>query len=345
MHKLFFILALFLSCPAVAGKYNAHISKAELDITNGNFPAALHHYELAFATRTYPFAIDLYHAGLCALKSNKNALAIKYCRRLAAKGVGEQFFRQSAYASLQRDPHWEKLLLEARQQREELYRRQGGLICLLDSLVAKDQAVNHAWRAAGMSSETRRIMDLTYDTIGLHLKRLTDSMGFLSEEQTGAYVEKDTCLQQGRFFDIIIIHNYTARMTGDTLFNGTLRRALALEQIKPEHYASLRDFTHGGDSPDDYFGTAQLYVQYQCNLYREKLDSSAVQQIEQNRKRIDLAPLADYEKKLMYNIGHRKGIFNIYAPITIYRSFKNESSEQYFLNGHQLIARNIPDCQ
>ncbi len=323
--------------------YNIPISEAELAIAKNNYRAALEYYNKAFVSNTNLFAVDLYNASICAVKCGQNQLALEYCTLLARKGVGDKFFIQSIYASLRGNQHWKALLEQGRKSKAEIEKKHGDLICLLDSLVAKDQWVNHVWRAAGMSAETRKIMDLTYDTIQIHLKRIIDSTGFICEDMIGAPVKNDTILERMQIFDIIIIHNYTARMTGDTLFNGVLRQALAQEKIKPEYYASLRDFT--GDSPDDYFGTSHLYMQYKCTMYREKMDQQSIEQIETNRRRIGLPPLSDYVEKLLYNLGHRDSIFNIYGPISKIGSFKNESSEKIFMERQEVVVESIADCQ
>lgn len=327
---------------AIAGEYPAQVSTAELAITRGDLRNALHHYRLAFASRTLPFAVDLYNASVCAIKSRDYTQAMQYCHMLAVKGVGDKFFGKSIYRPLQLQKGWESLLATARHRKNALEQKHGALLCLIDSLVAKDQWVNRLWRISGMQSEPRKHMDLTYDTIGLHLKHLFDSLGFLTEEKIGAYVKEDTNLQRGQLFDVIIIHNYTARMTGDTLFNETLRQALQRGEIKPEHYASLRDFT--GGSFTDYFGTSHLYTQYRCTLYREKRDEAELQRIGNNRKRIGLPVLKDHEQKLLYNITHRHDDFIIHANLTVYKSFANEASEQSFLNNSEIVVRNIPHC-
>jgi hypothetical protein len=319
------------------------VNQAELKIVDSNYKGALACYDKAFKTGGHLFATDLYNASLCAMQLRDSRQAMLLCRELSRRGTGPAFFdRQSVYYGLRRHKDWNKLLEQAARDKQKIMDRYGRVLAIVDSLVAKDQEVNHEWRASGMMKEKRLVMDLTYDTISLHLNRLFDSLGFLSEDKIGAYITDDTTLQPGLPFDVIIIHNYQARMEGDTLFNAILRSALEDKIIKPEYYARLHDFSY--NDPGNFFGSAHIYIKYKCTLYREKEPLISYPKLEQARQGIGMPRLADYEKKLRYRLEHPDTRFYIPAPVTVFGSFVDGASEKQFLSKHEVVADKIDGC-
>ncbi|MCH5684316.1 hypothetical protein LWM68_08580 [Niabella sp. W65] len=281
------------------------VNQAELRIVDSNYQKALELYMLAFREHQFHFSHDLYNASVCATETGKTKVAMQLCMELSKKGVGANFFlKKSVYQSLKSNKNWTKLLSKSAQVKNDQALKYGAIRRVLDSLVEKDQQVNHEWRNSGMDKQKRLIMDLTYDTISRHLSKLFDTYGFLSEDKIGTYVEDDTVLRIGLPFDVIIIHNYEARMVGDTLFNPVLRMALRNKIIKPDYYARMHDFV-GADSTN-FFGSSHIYIQYKCTLYRETKPFLSFDKIEAARKRIGMSSLADFERKLKYKLENKK---------------------------------------
>jgi len=290
-----------------------------------------------------PFATDLYNASVCALKAGKPEKALHYCLGLAEKGIGEEFFINKAiYRPLRHLKGWSTMLHTARTAKTKLRTEQGALLDYINSLVEKDQRVNRNWRQSGMTAETRTLMDLTYDTIATALNHIFDSLGFLSEDKIGALVEDDTVLSSSLPFDVIIIHNFQSRMTGDSLFSAVLRSALQQELIKPEYYAKIHDFSDGING--EYYGTSHLYIQYHCTLYKESGPHLDFRKLDADRNKIGLPPLSDHEKKVLYLLSHPDTDILIRAPASKYINFKDKASEDRFLSTQEVLVKEIPNC-
>ncbi len=346
--KLMACLFLLLSQDTFAGNvrdYHVLTNKAELAIVDNDLNSATQYYDSAFALRSKPFAIDAYNASICAIRVKQWEMAFHYANILADIGVGANFFKRNIYyLDLAEQKGWEELLAraEAGLKRKAAYKP---LLSVIDSLVKKDQYVNHNWRASGMASKERQIMDLTYDTIAAHLSRIFDSVGFLSEDMIGASLsENGNEISYGLPFDVIIVHNYQSRRTGDTLFNRILRKALQEGQIKPDYYANIRDFG-GGISEKAYYGSSHFYVMYKCSLYLEHYNKERLPAIEEARTNIGMGTTADYLKKLIYNIRYPSSGFMIFAPLSVVESYANKESEQRLLSDSDVIIEHIPDCR
>ncbi len=342
---LVLILTFLGGNPVSAGHYyDSLINQAELKIVDSNYRQSLELYQRAFRQKQYHFAHDLYNASVCAIEIGDLEEGMRLSMELSIKGVGPKFFSQkSIYSSLKRHKDWTKLLAKAAKDKDKIASSYGAVRRIVDSLVEKDQYVNHQWRNSGMDKQKRQVMDLTYDTISNHLNQLFNTYGFLAEDKIGAFVEDDTVLRIGLPFDVIIIHNYESRMVGDTLFNQALRTALNRQIIKPDYYARMHDFV-GSDSAN-FFGSSHIYIQYKCTLYRETKPFLTYAQVEAARKRIGMSTLADFEKKLRYKLENKKSKFVIYAPVSVYGSFANEESEKIYLSSLETVIERIKSCK
>jgi hypothetical protein len=323
--------------------YNRYINKAELAIIDDKLIEAVSYFDSAMMIDSVSYAQDLYNASICALKTGKIETSLQYCYKLAARGVGEDFFKKKeTYNSLTKHPDWNNLLQFAHNKRNKFTQQNQRVIKMIDSLVQKDQAMNKRWRESGRAKEVEKLMDITNDTIATALNNLLLKEGFLSEKIIGATPGEDGQFYIRTPFDVIIIHNYESRRVGDTLFNNVLRKALTEGFIKQDYYAFIRDFA-GGPNTIDHFGSSQLFVQYGCTIYKNKY--SDLPAIEKNRNRIGLCTLDEYTKKIIFNIQNPNTVFQINGNCGRIANFKNAESESMFLKSNEIFIKGIPNCE
>ncbi|RKE47128.1 hypothetical protein [Sphingobacterium detergens] len=338
-------ITIFLFCVSNArasDNYFELVNRAELEIVSGNFTTACKLYNLAFQINHKPFAIDLNNAAISAIYSNQLKLAIDLCKDLAGKGVGPQFFTKSAvFSKLEVLRGWNQLLAEASTQKENLKNKNASLLGYIDSLVKQDQYVNSLWRNAEPKDKrkARDFMDLTYDTISHKLKKLFDSVGFISENLIGVKIINDTIINPDLPFDVIIIHNYQAQMNGEGLFTPVLKHAFTTGLISSKYFASIQGYS--GGSPGNDYQTSGYYVQYNCNIYKQKMRAEDLKTVNKLRASIFLDSLDDNLKKLVFQIRNPDTKFIFSANASRYMNFADKNSENSFLMGTDLILENI----
>lgn len=343
--KLVNLLLLFFFCLTQvrgADNYFTLVNKAELEIVSGNFTASLQLYEQAFQINQKPFAIDINNAVISALNSHNYSSALILCRELAAKGVGPLFFTKSkVFSKLQNLSGWNQLLIDAAKKQENIRNANSLLLAYIDSLVEKDQYVNTLWRNAEQKEKrkARDFMDLTYDTISHKLYDLFDSVGFISENIIGVKIIDDTLIGSGLPFDVIIIHNYQARLPSGPLFTSVLNRAFTLGLISPKYYASIQGF--GGGSLGSDYKTSGYFVKYNCNIYRQKMSNEALAAVNKLRASIHLDSLDENLTKLVFNIKNPYTKFILSAHASTYMNFVDKSSENNFFEDSELILENV----
>ncbi len=337
-------IGLILLSVSVKGQtYHEIINSAELKIIDGDYKSSLNLYLTAFKKSDRNFAVDLFNASICAVKINKKNKAIILCKALAEKGVGVKFFTGNvAFLPLSNSKFWPQILRDAARARDSFHNANNKLLALLDSLVERDQAVNLAWRNApgDKRREARLHMDEVYDTLSRTLKTIFDTVGFVSEFSVGVRVKNDTLINDWFPFYIIMVHNYQARMTGDTLFSSTLKKALAEQLIKPSQYAMIPDFG-GSIVPSENYRSTQHYIQYNCNLYKENVNDEMVEEIDSLRNSIHLEPLADNLRKIVFNIKNPNTPFIIFGRAAKYMSFTDKESERFFLDHHKMVQKDV----
>lgn len=325
--------------------YHRLVNQAELAIVDSNYTRAMTYFDSAFAERKSPFALDIYNASVCAIMAGKTRSLIAYTQLLIRKGAGQDFFKSNRiYSYVNPTQEWRAIMKSAPKATSKGRGQWAHLRRLVDSLADKDQLVNRDWRESGNAPGPRNRMDMTYDTISQHLLRIFDSVGFLSEDEIGIPLTETGRVASNPTFDIIIIHNFQARMRGDTLFLSTLRKALEQGKIKPERLAGIEDFgSNDGSRP--YYGTAHFFVRYKCSIYLENIRNDQMEEIESNRKKIGLFSTGDYLKKAIYNLNHPGSDFRINAQVSEIGSFQDQASENYFLQNSKVIVDQVPFCK
>jgi len=323
-------------------QYHQSINEAELSIVVKDYGQALKAFNKAFTYSDNPFAADLYNACVCAIKIGDNESAMKFCARLTTKGVGREFFEgKKIFEPLKEHPNWENLCKSAEESKLTLKKKTSDILSAIDSLVTKDQFVNHQWRNSGETAEMRKVMDITDDSISRYLISMFDKYGFLSEDVIGVTISNGN-ISPSLPFDVIIIHNYQSRLKGfgDTLFTGILTKALKEGKITPQYFARIQDFAGGSIN----YGSVRTYMKYKCNLYFDNAVEDSLAVIEQRRIEIGLSSFKDLKEKILFNIRFPENDFRINALCPTIESFANKQSEERFLNTQTLVYPNIPNC-
>ncbi|MGE9310494.1 hypothetical protein ACLOAU_02555 [Niabella sp. CJ426] len=325
-------------------KYSELVNQAELKIIDSKYGEALEIYNLAFDVKENPFAADLYNASICAAYVGKLDASMALCKKLAVKGVGSNFFKNvSAYSKLHKHREWNSNMIYAKNMRDSILRKNKNILMKIDSLVIRDQLVNHVWRESGMATKERDMMYLTGDTISHCLKSMFESRGFLSEDIIGPPLNESGLLSTMLPFDVIMVHNYQSRQNGDTVFTPSLRKALINGEISPDYYATIQDMgTNNGSRP--YYGTVKFYFQYKCKLLLTPYNKQRKETIDSNRASIGLCSTDDLLKKVVYRISNPGTEFKITAQLSILGSYADKESEELALKENIVMVDNIPNC-
>lgn len=325
--------------------YNNYVNKAELFFIVDDYKNAIVYYDSAFQYKGNHFAKDVYNASLCAIKTDKLELAITFCKRLADKGVGKSFFsRVPSYLKLEKSKGWKSMLQHAEIVRAQYQKKNESSLALIDSLVAKDQKVNKAWRNSGRAQNEKEIMYLTNDTVSRQLLDIFDTAGFLSEFQIGTILNNEGLISGLLPFDVILIHSYQNHGKGDTIFNITLHDALVSGNITPDYYAIIQDMgSYSSNRP--YYGAIRLYYQYKCKLLLDTYDKGRLEKIDNNRAKIGLCNTNDLLKKTLYRITNPKSEFKLTGQITEVGAYANKESEDEMMKTAEIIVQNIPGCK
>lgn len=325
--------------------YNGHINKAELAIVDNNFKSAFQFYETAFQYKEQPFAIDLYNATICAIKTTKTKDAFLLCNRLADKGVGAAFFeKKSIFDPLKQETlSWQGLIAHAKLADKDFRTKNKPILDIIDTLYEKDQEMHRKWANSDFNNKLEREMKQLDSTRSAELLNAFRKYGYLSEDILGATVSADTVLELEPKFGIIMLHNYQGRIKSDTLFTHVLRAMLSQGRIKPEYFADIQD--RGSNFGDrEYYGNNSLFTPYKCSLYQFKVDKEVLEQLDKKRESIALYSLADFRKKFIFNLSHPYTEFLIGARSLLVHSFADKESEAFFKQIHELIIKDIPGC-
>jgi hypothetical protein len=348
MKKMILVLCLIVMQRSIAfcheehfETYNEQVTKAEMNIIDGDFKSAMQHYKLAFEQKENPFASDLYNASVAAIKTGNYTQAFALCNRLATKGAGGVFFeKKTAFQPLKKQPAWEALIKTAELEKNRIKKEQGETIKWVNGLVDKDQEWHTIWSKSDFNQTLEMQMAAADDSLSGELMKVFDRQGYLSEDVIGANVTDDTTINFPAHW-IIILHNYQGRHnTEDTLFTPILRKALSEGKISPRFFAYLQD--HGSNMiRRPVYGTGRGYNIWQCNLYKYPTNAIAVSDIETNRRSIGLGTLAEDEQRIFYTLNRKDYDFIIYGEVSTTGSFANKESEQRFLETSLLVLKDI----
>lgn len=352
------IFIVISSLPASANEnkdYFNKVNQAELAIVKGQYKTALDYYRQAFKAKKKPLAQDLYNASICAIRGKSYKYALSYCRRLADKGVGKNFFLyKTTYKDLRGAKSWTAIIERAAKVKDSLYNRNKPLLAHLDSLYACDQYWHGLWgKSNHHDTALYALLDNVDDSLSFALMKIFKKNGYLSEDMLGVEMENDTVISDWPSFFIIMLHNDQGMPWLSTrtiprripmgAFAKIFRQAIDAGQINPELVAIVEDRGGHGDLSDIFFGTNSLYEIYGSNVYinREANTLDNLKRIDSNRKDLGTYPLSDYIEKAVYKIINPNSPFWFYPTIISIKSFADEESRNKFMENSDLYLKNI----
>lgn len=286
--------------------YHPLIDKAELEIVEQDFADALQLYEKAFAAVPEPFAIDYYNAAISALLADEQKQVFDYLEKLALKGVSLEYLEaQDVFAELHETDEWKKFRKSyGKHRRKFKHRANLDLRADLDELYAKDQYFRQAEKSISVHADTiRKIEDNNVD----FLLNVIEEHGYPGEALIGV---ADTLEQLPRFS--IVIQRQTKAMDGYD-FSSILKDAVQQGRIRPQAAAYLIEQQGRGSFNTKAFVTVNCSNPENCDgsafdgkYFRDRLTSSQLDVLNENRSKLGLSSFPAYRKKVLYNMQDRR---------------------------------------
>ncbi|MBC5775938.1 hypothetical protein H8S95_17820 [Pontibacter sp. KCTC 32443] len=286
--------------------YHPVIHEAELLLLNKDYSSALDKYKDAFKAVPEPFARDYYNAAVCAMLSENYEQTFDYLEELVLKGVELPFIRkQEVFKPLHETKEWDKFL-DSYPKRRKKYKRHAELDIRadLDDLYARDKYYRLAKGGVRIYADTLRKIE--NDNVDI-LLRTIQKHGYPGEKLIGV---GDTIEQLPRFS--IVIERQTKAKKGFD-FTDILKEAVQQGKLSPQAAAYLMETQQGVrkyktralvwvscSNPKDCAGDKKLKA---LNKYLvEDLNDKEEQKVNAFRAELGLEPLADYRKKVLYNL-------------------------------------------
>lgn len=305
--------------------YHPLIQEAELLVLSKDYTAALDKYKLAFKAVPDPFARDYYNATICAILAGNNKEAFEYLDELVLKGVELPFIRkQEAFKPLHETKEWSKFLKTYNKRRAKYKRRADlDLRANLEELYARDKYYRFAKGGLRVYADTLREIEINNVD---ELLRLINKHGYPGEKLIGV---GDT-IEQLPSFSVVIERQTQAKKGVD--FTAILRKAVEQGNLSPQAAAYLIEIQQGAriyktralvritcSNVKDCEGDKKLKT---LNKYLiENISNKEEEKVNGLRTILGLEPLADYRKKVLYNLtdtrfmlGYKWAIANYVVP-------------------------------
>jgi hypothetical protein len=317
-------LCVNISIVAKCQHYYDLVNKAEISIVDSNYHIALKSYKGAFKKSTRFFAKDIFNAATCAQILKKDYLAKSYLLLLSEKGVSLSFikkskllkgyFRDSIFAA-----SYEKMSKNFHNNLKNKV-----LVKKLDSLLNSDQYYRRKGLYNGLYKGIYRDSIFAADKANaIALKKIIDDYGFPHEDVIGVtpFGKSKYNINSFEDFLIIILHQTNLNLTVN--FRESLLKAVEEYKITPQNAAFLIGLQEGRDSygidkasfrvtlmvdslknhlPDSIKSKIDKWV-------LKKISSKTEEELNINRKNINLEPLSDYRKKILYLMRNKKTEF------------------------------------
>jgi len=317
--KILFILPLLLSFAASAQDYKTYsinINRAEIDITDSMYTSALANYQNAFTEHNKPFAKDYYNAALCAIKINKYDVASEYLFKLAEFGFTlESLKSKMGFEEYERSTSFKKLKKKVRLQNSFPLAINSFLKSSLDTLVTDDQYFRIRNRGDYMKHEYAKIIKELDSINSYKLIALIHKYGYPNEYTIGLY---DNHLNLTHI-NVIIQHQQFGSPNRIVNFSSIILDAIKKGEITPNNGMTLYTLTAGGDSlygSGCFFSVEQPDGQYKYAYYPKFL-KGLEEKYNKNRALINLEPLDDYRKKIIYTLKHHEFYTDISIGVTV----------------------------
>lgn len=284
--------------------YYPFTEQAAMLLLEGRTAEALEQYQQAFAKVEHAFAIDYYHALLCANDLDQFDLAFEYLHKLVAKGIEKDFFEQAQqhFSRIIYDPRWEDLMDEyAFVQQQHFgqtvnYQLKG----VLGELLHRDQETRVVFRE-----------DKTFDLRAADILNINtfmaevDKTGFPSEELIGIRYPYYT---RNDLWYYVLWHHIRNLRTDSSLVDirPLIKEAMQTGKLYINDGIRFLNFAdqqlEGGKVIDTAYGTTSIIgtledpeQHYLINYTEEQLKT-----INENRSKLGLLPYASYQKRQTY---------------------------------------------
>lgn len=283
-----------------AHQYHILVNDAEMYIVHSDYTSAYSKYKKAFVTYEHPFAIDINNAIACCIKNHNNKDLPILVKMLVRKGVPLAFFeKKKLFFSVRNTKEWNEIIRNYdiwSQESEHIldfaYRNK-----LID-LEKTDQSLRQIYPDYQFLSDTITRQDnLVLDT----LLSLIDVKGFPNEDKVGVFIADDTLFTLPAYH-VIFRHAYQSRKY---YLSEMLFRYLYSGDIKPDEFATWHEFELSNEGKT--YGVVPIIKI--ADEYYEKLYPGMIDQIEEDRQKLDMMPLADYKTKIVYSFSRKNKDF------------------------------------
>jgi hypothetical protein len=188
--------------------YYKYTQKAEDYIIDNQFKKAKKAYNILLENSPFIFARDMHNAVRCNILSKDYKSAIKWCERLALKGVALNYFDAKIFNSLKKEPIWNEFI-KLYPELNNKYKKglNTNLIKGIKDLLDEDQ-LDYA-----VSRKTSGILFQTTERVTTKLIDLLKTEGYPSEEKVGLEFINDTIFKSAPDFSVLVRHAHQQKPT------------------------------------------------------------------------------------------------------------------------------------
>ncbi|MCC9168265.1 hypothetical protein [Pontibacter harenae] len=292
--------------PDYVKAYYPLINEAELKVVSQQYDSALVYYQQAFTTVSAPLARDYYNAAVCAMLTANQKQTVEYLEQLVLKGVAFSYLEsQPVFEELHTTRQWRKFRRKSRKYRRTFESTANlDLRADLDELYARDQYFRQAEGGLRVYRDTLR--EIESANVKMLLNWISQ-YGYPGEALVGV---ADTLEELPRYS--IVIQRQT-KLKGGFDFTSILTQAVHEGKLAPQAAAYLMDQQAG-----KHIYSSRAFIKVNCNnpedcaqdkklektqgYLVEKLSAGELSEVNERRSKLGLEPLADYRKKVRYNL-------------------------------------------
>ncbi len=301
-------------------KYNNYINKAELAIVEESYTEAEQYYDSAFQWNPNPFGRDIQNAVIVLMKEGKGEQSLHYAQRLAALGVGSNFFRKKrAFATLKSSLQWGHLLRMADSTQQDIKRRNASLIKDLTGLDQSCKSAEKEYSLSDKSLNASVVFTGQIDSLSNVLLHIFNTNGYPSEHEIGLNIVEDTIIAEPIFTQILMLSPLqkgegSLEVAYDERFLPVLRQAAILGKVSAEYVYKVIscEFSSQLNMPSLF--------RFDCKLYIAKSFFARGETIDSNRRKLGLSDHTEFEKKAAFNFQNPDNPFAILPQAPKYNS-------------------------
>jgi hypothetical protein len=237
--------------------YYEVVSNAESFIVNKRYAKAKEEYNKLLDNEHYMFARDLHNAVHTAIIARDYEVAIKFCKKLALKGVSLKYYDAEIFKRLKDTKLWSSFLLKFTRL-NELYNKglNQSLKTKLTDLVAIDQK-DYVRHSRGEFDRSK--LNATTQRVDGELIKLIKQEGFPTEEKIGIEITNDTIINTMPDYYVLINHSHQVNSNKNPEIKNILN-----ESAKLFEYDNVRNNLEG------FLNIRTCFMLYKGNLYSDK---------------------------------------------------------------------------